>query len=238
MRMHRRPRARLHRTSRARLHRIATARLHGISEGRLHGVSEARLHGKSAAADLSILVSVAVALSLGACSPAVTPAPSPSPAEIAPVAAATLPRVTARLITHPVGGLEECHLCHGEGRVEPLPADHAGYEDETCLACHDVQLAATPQVAGSAAEQGRALWQGRSGLACRNCHGSSGEGGYGPALAGTGLDFESFRERTRAPLSDRMPPIGAGLDDPAFETSGIWISDEDLGLVYAWLAGH
>ena len=122
--------------------------------------------------------------------------------------------------------------------MEPLPADHAGYEGETCLACHDVQPEETPPLGGSAADQGRALWQGRSGLACRDCHGSGGEGGYGPALAGNGLDFEIFRERTRSPLSKRMPPIGASLDDPAFETSGIWIGDDDLRMVYDWLVGQ
>jgi mono/diheme cytochrome c family protein len=120
--------------------------------------------------------------------------------------------------------------------MEPLPADHDGRGDDTCLACHDVQPAPTVPLAGSKSEQGQALWQERPGLACRNCHGLDGEGGYGPDLAGSSLDLETFIARTRMPLSERMPPIGASLDDPAFETSGIWISDEELRLVYEWLS--
>jgi len=227
MRIHWRPRALWHRI-------VVTA---DVSSGRARS-GRARLGITRFPVSVAVAIA-AIGLSLGACSPAATPALSPPATETAAIAAAaaTPPRVTARLITHPVEGREECHLCHGEGAMEPLPADHAGYEDTTCLACHDVQPAPTPPLASSAAEQGQTLWQERPGLACRDCHGNNGEGGYGPALAGSGLDFETFRERTRSPLSGRMPPIGGSLDDPAFETSGIWIGDGDLGLVYAWLAG-
>lgn len=190
-------------------------------------------------ASVTVLVSVAFAcvLALAACSPAATPALATLPAEpdaaVTPVA--TPPRVTALLVSHPVEGREECSLCHGDEGIEPLPDDHDGRGDGICLGCHDVQPAPTPPLAGSEIEQGQVLWQERQGLACRNCHGLSGEGGFGPALAGTSLDLETFSSRTRSPLSDRMPPVGSSLDDPAFEASGIWISDGDLGLVYAWL---
>ena len=85
--------------------------------------------------------------------------------------------------------------------------------------------------------KGQAIWQERSGLSCRDCHGYQGEGGFGPSLADTSLDFDTFRQRVRSPRSQRMPPIATAPDDPAMEKSGFWISDDDLRLIQAWLAG-
>lgn len=118
-----------------------------------------------------------------------------------------------------------------------MPADHEGRDDETCTACHDVQPAPTRPVGGNAAEQGQAIWQERPTLSCHQCHGDEGEGGFGPPLVNTPLDFDAFRQRTRSPLSQRMPPAAAAPDDLAFEQSGTWVSDEDLRLIYAWLTG-
>jgi uncharacterized repeat protein (TIGR01451 family) len=39
---------------------------------------------------------------------------------------------------------------------------------------------------------------------CRNCHGTDGEGAWGPTLAGRGLTYEKFRSYVRNPLG-RMP---------------------------------
>jgi len=170
----------------------------------------------------------------GACSQAIPPPPASSePVAPLPLAAG----VSAQLIPHPIAGREECLLCHSQGEPYAMPADHAGRHGETCTACHDVQPAPARLAGGSAAEQGQTIWQERPGLSCRLCHGDEGKGGFGPALAGTALDFDTFRQRTRTPLSGRMPPTATGPDDPAFEQSGTWISDDDLSLIYAWLAG-
>jgi len=195
-----------------------------------------RTHSQRNVPAILVLSLFTVALSAGACSRTATPATMPPAEEIAQVP--TMARVTARLIPHPVAGQEACSLCHGEGDLLPLPADHADRSDDTCLACHDVEPALAQVAGGSAAEKGQTTWQQRSGLSCRDCHGMLAEGGFGPALAQSSLDFATFRQRTRTPLSDRMPPVATALDDPAFEKGGTWISDEDLKLVHAWLTGE
>lgn len=40
-------------------------------------------------------------------------------------------------ILHSLEGRDDCLMCHGEGAVEPFPADHAGRTNETCLTCHE-----------------------------------------------------------------------------------------------------
>lgn len=154
-----------------------------------------------------------------------------------PIPSPTTARVSARLIPHPIAGREKCLLCHGEGEAAAVPADHAGRSDETCIACHDMQPSPSRLPGGGAAEMGRVIWQERAGLSCRNCHGYGGEGGFGPPLEGTKLDFESFRRLVRSPRSRRMPPIAISPDDPAMERSGTWVGDDVLRLIYAWLTG-
>ena len=46
------------------------------------------------------------------------------------------------------------------------------------------------------AEAGRKLWAGNT-LECNNCHGTEGQGGFGPDLAGRQLSFEQFRHAVR-----------------------------------------
>ena len=48
------------------------------------------------------------------------------------------------------------------------------------------------------AEAGRKLWAGNT-LQCRNCHGTEGQGGFGPDLAGRRLSVEQFRHAVRQP---------------------------------------
>ena len=57
--------------------------------------------------------------------------------------------------------------------------------------------AATAQNApqGDAAK-GKANWEDR---ACMNCHGENGEGGFGPDLAGRGLNFAQFKKAVHEP---------------------------------------
>jgi mono/diheme cytochrome c family protein len=47
-------------------------------------------------------------------------------------------------------------------------------------------------------EVGRKLWAGNT-LECNNCHGTEGQGGFGPDLAGRRLSFEQFRHAVRTP---------------------------------------
>jgi mono/diheme cytochrome c family protein len=44
----------------------------------------------------------------------------------------------------------------------------------------------------------KALWES-SGLFCKNCHGKSGEGAFGPDLAGRGLSPTQFKRAVREP---------------------------------------
>lgn len=188
-----------------------------------------------ALARVPLLLILTIISMAGACGQAAPPSPKPTSELAAPLPTAV--SVSARLIPHPIAGREECLLCHSQGEPLAMPADHKGRSNETCTVCHDVQPAPARPAAGSAAGQGQAIWQERPGLSCRQCHGYDGEGAFGPALAGTDLDFNTFRQRTRTPLSARMPPIATAPDDPAFEQSGTWIGDDDLSLIYAWLTG-
>jgi len=56
-----------------------------------------------------------------------------------------------------------------------------------------VSLAQVPDNAAA-----RALWES-SNLFCKNCHGKSGEGAFGPDLAGRGLSAAQFRLAVRKP---------------------------------------
>ncbi|MBI5500965.1 MAG: hypothetical protein HY907_12035 [Deltaproteobacteria bacterium] len=39
-------------------------------------------------------------------------------------------------IPHTLEGRAACLTCHGEGKLKPAPADHAGRADATCTGCH------------------------------------------------------------------------------------------------------
>src|ERR1700751_1386055 len=52
---------------------------------------------------------------------------------------------------------------------------------------------ASPDIAA-----GKALWEG-NGTQCRNCHGTTGEGGFGPDLAGRGLSAAQYVQAVRHP---------------------------------------
>lgn len=81
---------------------------------------------------------------------AAQPAPQPA-AQSAPTAAAlpapapaaqptSAPAATTGgpgKLSHPVAGRERCAMCHQvNGGMKPMPADHNGRTDPTCLACH------------------------------------------------------------------------------------------------------
>ena len=48
------------------------------------------------------------------------------------------------------------------------------------------------------ASAGKSLWEGNDTF-CKNCHGKSGEGAFGPDLAGRGLSANQFRQAVRKP---------------------------------------
>ena len=39
-------------------------------------------------------------------------------------------------IPHTLEGRSACLECHGEGKMKPAPADHAGRGEATCTGCH------------------------------------------------------------------------------------------------------
>ena len=65
------------------------------------------------------------------------------------------------------------------------------------------------------AQSGKALWDSPATM-CRNCHGSNGEGGFGPDLAGRHLTVAQFRHAVRQPWGIM----------PAFATSQV--SDQEI----------
>lgn len=69
----------------------------------------------------------------------------------------------------------------------------------------------------------KALWE-NSGLFCKNCHGKSGEGGFGPDLAGRGLSPAQFKRAVRVPWGVM----------PAFPEEQI--SDAELAALAAYFA--
>ena len=70
------------------------------------------------------------------------PAPKPTAIAAAPTtasAAASAPNAAAgpAKLSHPVAGRESCTMCHQVGAgPKPMPSDHTGTTDSTCLACH------------------------------------------------------------------------------------------------------
>lgn len=57
---------------------------------------------------------------------------------------------------------------------------------------------APPAPAGDA-ERGKVLWQKTEHIECRECHGTNGEGGFGPDLAGRNLTRAQFIHAVRKP---------------------------------------
>ena len=71
---------------------------------------------------------------------------------------------------------------------------------KTCLVAVGLFLLAHGSVAAQTgdAQAGKALWEGPATL-CRNCHGTKGEGGLGPDLAGRKLTLAQFTRAVRKP---------------------------------------
>jgi len=99
-----------------------------------------------------------------------------------------------------------------------------------------IALASTASFAAAQgdANAGKALWEGPA-LFCRNCHGTSGEGAFGPDLAGRKLSVAHFAHAVRKPwgimpgyvesqISDKeFADLVAYFDGlPAVKTPGKW----------------
>lgn len=104
-------------------------------------------------------------------------------------------------VPHATAGREDCVPCHGAGQMRPFPADHQGRTNDTCLACHQLNAAATTPLStsvvptpisepmlfgenscvtchqglGGASAQNTADWQASvhasQGVGCVSCHG-------------------------------------------------------------------
>jgi mono/diheme cytochrome c family protein len=73
-------------------------------------------------------------------------------------------------------------------------------------------FAATAAFAQGNAEAGKKLW-GSNTQYCSRCHGTEGQGGFGPDLAGRGLSVEQFRRAVRTPWGIMPTFIEAQLSD-------------------------
>jgi mono/diheme cytochrome c family protein len=73
------------------------------------------------------------------------------------------------------------------------------------------------------AQAGKALWDGRD-TQCRNCHGSRGQGAFGPDLAGRKLSLAQFTHAIRKPWGV-MPAFVAGQ-----------LSDTDIANLFTYFA--
>ena len=59
---------------------------------------------------------------------------------LAAASAYGLPLLQLPTVPHPADGLEDCLACHDAGQAYPVPDDHAGRANDTCLVCHQVDL--------------------------------------------------------------------------------------------------
>jgi mono/diheme cytochrome c family protein len=84
--------------------------------------------------------------------------------------------------------------------------------------------AVAPAPAAGTPEAARVYWTGNRSE-CRNCHGAAGEGGFGPDLAGRGLNADQFRRAVRQPWGVM----------PAYVATQI--SDADIDGLTAYFAG-
>jgi hypothetical protein len=102
----------------------------------------------------------AVAFAPATPTPTNTPHPTATPPPT-PVGGEALP-LMAPLISHPLGGREECQECHGLAGPLPYPADHERFTLADCQVCHafDRDKPAPEPVSHSLVEREQ----------CKSCH--------------------------------------------------------------------
>jgi formate dehydrogenase gamma subunit len=69
--------------------------------------------------------------------PTATPSPTPPPTPTPPGGAAE--PVSVPLITHPLGGREDCQECHALTGPLPYPENHEGWPVSSCTVCHSTE---------------------------------------------------------------------------------------------------
>lgn len=155
-----------------------------------------------------------------------TPTPSPPPLETpTPAAHAGL----AAAIPHPLEGRENCLLCHDIGdTIRPMPADHVGRPNASCLNCHQEQSTATPITAASTSVSFQHDLLPVFKAKCQACHGTLG-----------GLDLTSYEAVMKGGNSG--PAVVAGQPEQSLlvkkqrgEHPGK-LTDDELTMVIAWI---
>lgn len=84
--------------------------------------------------------------------PIPTPTPSPTPTVAGQAEAAS---GNAPLISHPLGGREDCLECHAAAGPLPYPANHEGWPVSTCTVCHSTDQENPPPPAVQHKIEGR-----------------------------------------------------------------------------------
>jgi len=70
-------------------------------------------------------------------------------------------------VPHSLDARQNCLACHSPGTLQPVPADHTGRPNETCMQCHQMSEATTTEV--SFAKSVLPILQ----IRCAGCHGTT-----------------------------------------------------------------
>jgi nitrate/TMAO reductase-like tetraheme cytochrome c subunit len=126
--------------------------------------------------------------------------------------------------SHPVGGLDDCVLCHGETSIEPFPTDHPWSTNDTCNTCHQAAPVSAARSTRASSEPASAVSHVLDGLEdCLLCHGESATSSLSQehpwstndtcvACHQTAPVLKSTPTSTSEPASE-MPHTLDGLDD-------------------------
>ncbi len=161
--------------------------------------------------------------------PTSTPTPRTSPTPPATPAPAAARAGLAAAIPHPLEGRENCLLCHGiNDTIRPMPADHAGRSNASCLNCHQEQSAVTPTATVSASVSFQRDLLPLFEAKCQACHGTLG-----------GLSLTSYEAVMRGGNSGSA--VVAGQPEQSLlvkkqqgEHPGKF-TDDELAMVIAWI---
>jgi predicted CXXCH cytochrome family protein len=79
-------------------------------------------------------------------------------------------------LSHALEGYEQCLLCHGPQGSQPVPANHASYAENTCLACHAQSTATVtpPPPDDTPPETTTPAQPPATGGSCLDCHAQPG----------------------------------------------------------------
>lgn len=157
-----------------------------------------------------------------------TPTPTPSSTPLATPTPAARSGLAAA-IPHPLEGRENCLLCHDVGNtIRPMPADHAGRSNASCLNCHREQSIATPMATTPTDISFQRDLLPIFKAKCQACHGTLG-----------GLDLTSYETVMKGGNSG--PVVMAGQPEQSLlvtkqqgEHPGK-LTEQELAMVIAWI---